>query len=252
MPYVDYSKVAEWYDLWVQVDFDIPFFLQEAQGCRSVLELTSGTGRVSLPLIRAHVPLSCLDSSAEMLAILRRKLHEQGLSAPVYEMDATSFALPQQFDLIIIPFNSFSEFADPAAQRQVLATVRSHLEDGGRLIVTLHNPQVRLKTIHGQVHPIGKYALPDGTGTLFLSNWERYDPGTQLVTGALFYELYDREGILQSKRLVEGKFYLHSRQTFEALLHAGDYQVLALYGNYERAAFDAEQSPFMIWVLRMG
>jgi uncharacterized protein YdhG (YjbR/CyaY superfamily) len=61
MPAMDYSKVADLYDLYAQIEVDISFFLQEAQGCNSILELTSGTGRLSLPLIRAHVPLTCLD-----------------------------------------------------------------------------------------------------------------------------------------------------------------------------------------------
>jgi SAM-dependent methyltransferase len=252
MPAMDYAKVAELYDLYAQTDVDVPFFLQEAQGCRSVLELTSGTGRLSLPLIQAHIPLSCLDSSPEMLAVLRRKLRDHGLSAPIYEMDATDFALPEQFDLIIIPFNAFGEFADPAAQRATLATIRPHLADGARLIVTLHNPPVRLKTIDGQVHLRGKYALPSGQGTLFLSSWERHDASTHLVTGAQFYERYDRDGFMQSKRFVELRFYLHTRDTFEALVMAEGYRVLTLYGDYERAPFDPEQSPFMIWVLGKG
>jgi hypothetical protein len=184
-----------------------------------------------------------------MLAVLRRKLRDQGLSAPVYEMDATHFALPQQFDLIIIPFNTFAEFADPTAQRTTLATIRSHLADGGHLIVTLHNPRVRLRITDGQVHLRGKYALRDGQGTLFLSYWEHYDAGSHLVTGAQFYELYDGDGVMRSKRFVEYRFYLHTRETFEALVKAEGYRALALYGDYERAAFDSEQSPSMIWVL---
>ena len=249
MPAMDYTKIADLYDLYAQTDVDVLFFLQEAQGCHSVLELTSGTGRLSVPLIQAHVPLTCLDNSPEMLAILRRKLAGQGLAAPVYEMDASSFSLPQQFDLIIIPFNAFGEFADPVAQEMTLATIRSHLTDSGRLICTLHNPQVRLKIIDGQVHLRGKYALPDGQGMLFLSTWENYDAGTHLVTGAQFYELYDRGGVMQSKRCVELRFYLHTRETFESLAQSQGFRVVALYGDYERAAFQPEKSPFMIWVL---
>lgn len=246
---MDYSKVADLYDLYARTDMDVPFFLQEAQGCRNVLELTSGTGRLSLPLIQAHVPLTCLDNSPEMLAVLRRKLLERALSAPVYEMDATCFSLPERFDLIIIPFNSFGEFADPAAQRSTLAAIHAHLTDTGRLICTLHNPRIRLKAIDGQVHLRGKFPLPDGQGTLFLSSWENHDPATHLVTGAQFYELYDRDGILQSKRFVDVRFFLHTRETFEPLAQAQGFRVVALYGDYERAAFQPETSPFMIWVL---
>jgi SAM-dependent methyltransferase len=249
MSAMDYSKVADLYDLYAQTDVDVPFFLQEAQGCRSVLELTSGTGRLSLPLIQAHVPLTCLDNSPDMLMGLRRKLLDQGLSAPVYQMDASSFSLPQQFDLIIIPFNAFAEFTDPVVQQTTLATIYSHLADSGRLICTLHNPEVRLETVDGQVHLRGKYALPDGQGMFFLSSWESYDTATHLVSGGQFYELYDRDGVMQSKRFVELRFYLHSKDTFDALAKSEGFRVVALYGDYERAAFQPQKSPFMIWVL---
>lgn len=249
MSAMDYSKVADLYDSYAQTDVDVSFFLQEAQGCLNVLELTSGTGRLSLPLIQAHIPLTCLDNSPEMLAVLRRKLLSHGLSAPIYQMDASSFLLPQRFDLIIIPFNAFAEFTDPFVQQTTLATIYSHLADRGRLICTLHNPEVRLKTIDKQVHLRGKYALPNSQGTLVLSTWESYDAGTRLVTGAQCYELYDRDGVMQSKRFVELRFYLHSKETFESLAQSQGYRVVALYGDYERAAFQPEKSPFLVWVL---
>ncbi len=249
MSAMDYSKIADLYDLYAQTNIDVAFFLQEAQGCRNVLELTSGTGRLSLPLIQAHIPLTCLDNSPEMLAILRRKLLEQGLSAPIYQMDASNFSLPQQFDLIIIPFNAFAEFADPIVQETTLRIIRAHLMEGGHLICTLHNPTVRLKSIDGQAHLRGKYVLPDNQGVLFLSTWENYDANTRLVTGAQFYELYDRDGVMWSKRCVELRFYLHTRETFEGLVQSRGFRVVALYGDYERAAFQPEKSPFLIWVL---
>jgi SAM-dependent methyltransferase len=249
MPAMDYSQVAAVYDVYAQTDMDVAFFWQEAQGCGKVLELTAGTGRLSIPLLQAKVPLSCLDSSPEMLAVLRRKLREAGLTAPVYERDATNFSLAEKFDLIIIPFNAFAEITDPIDQQKMLATIRAHLAATGRLICTLHNPAIRLKSIDGQVHLRGQYALPDEQGTLSLSSLERYEPETRLVTGSQFYEVYDPAGVLQAKWSVEMKFCLHSRETFQALLDAQDYRVIAVYGDYARHTFQPETSPFMIWVL---
>lgn len=252
MPAMDYAKVAELYDIYAQTDLDVQFFLQEARGCRNVLELTSGTGRLSLPLIQAGVPLSCLDSSPEMLAILRKKLQDQKLSAPIYEMDASSFSLPDRFDLIIIPFNSFAEIVNPVSQQAALASIHSHLEGTGHLICTCHNPVIRLKNVDGQVHCRGKYALPDNAGTLFLSSLESYDPSSQLVSGAQFYELYNPDGEMQSKRFVELQFFLHSKESFEALARSQGFSAAALYGDYARTEFHPEKSPFMIWALRKG
>jgi SAM-dependent methyltransferase len=249
MAAIDYSQVAELYDAYVQTEIDVPFFLNEAQGCQSVLELTSGTGRLSIPLIQAGVPLSCLDNSPEMLTILRRKMQAKGRSAPVYEMDLCDFLLPDPYDLIIIPFNSFAEITQPDSQRRALTTIRSHLTEGGRLICTLHNPAARLKLIDGQIHWRGKYPLPENAGTLMLSTVENFDANSHLVKGAQFYEIYTPDGAMQMKRFVTIEFYLHSRESFEALALAQGYTISAFYGDYQGSVFDPEKSPFMIWVL---
>lgn len=249
MSAMDYAKVADLYDIYAQTDLDVPFFLQESQGCRNVLELTSGTGRLSLPLIEAGVRLSCLDNSPEMLAILRRKLQSKGLTVPIYEMDVSDFTLPEQFDLIIIPFNSFSEIVEPVAQRATLTRIHLHLGDTGRLICTLHNPAIRLKITDGQIYSRGNFAVPGQAGTLVLSSVESYDASTHLVRGAQFYELSSPDGIMQSKRCVGIQFFVHFREAFEALVRSQGYKVMALYGDYDRAKFRPEASPFMIWIL---
>jgi SAM-dependent methyltransferase len=249
MPALDYRQVADLYDIFVQTDIDVDFFLQEARGCRKALELTAGTGRLSLPLLKAGVPLACLDNSPDMLAVLRRKLQSQGLRAPIYEMDLCSFALPESFDLLLVPFNAFAELTRPEDQRAALGTMRAHLAADGRLIVTLHNPPARLKIVDEQLHWRGQWALPDGSGQLLLWSLERYDDQTRLVTGLQFFEIYGLDGLMQSRRLVDLRFCLHSRQAFAALVGEAGYRVIALFGDYDRTPFDAETSPYMIWIL---
>ena len=151
--------------------------------------------------------------------------------------------------MFIVPFNAFAEVTEPALQQEALATIRAHLASQGRLICTLHNPVVRLRASDGQIHCRGKYALPGQAGTLFLWTLENHDPGSPLVKGAQFYELYDAEGRLQSKRFVDLQFFVHTRESFETLACSQGYGVAAVYGDYARAEFQAEASPFMIWVL---
>ena len=46
-----YGPISDLYDVFVRVDFDIPFFVQKTSHCEGeVLELMSGTGRLSVPL----------------------------------------------------------------------------------------------------------------------------------------------------------------------------------------------------------
>jgi ubiquinone/menaquinone biosynthesis C-methylase UbiE len=72
---IEWDRVAPFYDNYAQATFDIQFFVQEATKIPGeVLELMAGTGRVSLPLVKAGVHLTCVDNTPEMLAILRQKL----------------------------------------------------------------------------------------------------------------------------------------------------------------------------------
>jgi SAM-dependent methyltransferase len=247
--YMDYSRVAHFYDRYVDVTIDVPFFLKEAQPISGeVLELTAGTGRVSIPLIEAGVRLTCVDNSAEMLAVLRQKLETRGLTADVREMDMRALALGKSFELIFIPFHAFAELTAEADQRAALAGIHAHLSESGRFICTLHNPPVRLRRVDGQLRVWRTYPVEEGLGIMLGA--EQYNPETHLVQGLQFYEVYDADGFLQSKRVLETSFHLLEKERFQALAESAGFKVEALYGDYAYAAFDEATSPFMIWVLR--
>ncbi len=91
--------------------------------------------------------------------------------------------------------------------------------------------------------------MPDG-GTLILSYMEIYDPSTHLVKGAQFYEIFAPDGMMQSKRLVELEFFLHTKDSFEKLIDTQGFHILSLYGDYSRSEFLSDVSPFMIWVIK--
>lgn len=105
---IDYDSIAEIFDLYVTTDYDIPFFLSEAANAGGpVLELTAGTGRLSLPLVQAGACLTCVDSSQGMLDVLSRKLKERGLRAELRCADVCHLQLQPPFELAILPFQSF-------------------------------------------------------------------------------------------------------------------------------------------------
>jgi SAM-dependent methyltransferase len=248
---LDYAQIAHLYDAYVKTEFDASFFLQETRGCARVLEVMCGTGRVSIPLLQAGVPLTCVDNSRPMLSLLHEKFAALGLSASVHEMDVRALRLQRQFDRIIIPFNAFAELVRPEDQRQALARIYDHLEEDGRFICTLHNPTVRLRDVDGRLHPRGEHPLPDG-GVLFLSTIERYDEASHLVIGTQFYQVRNAQGVIQRDLSLDVRFYLHDRHGFEVLFRSAGFASAALYGDYARSAFEPQQSPFMIWILTKG
>lgn len=250
MPAMDYERVARLYDSYVQTDMDVPFFLREAKkAVGAVLELTAGTGRVSIPLLRAGIDLTCVDSSPAMLDVLRDKLRTEDLSAEVIQADLCELSLNRRFDLIFVPFHSFAEITDPAQQRQALSRIHDHLSDEGRFICTLHNPPVRLQSVNGRRRELGNLPLPDGN-MLALSSLENYDPVSKSVTGTQFYDIRRWDGSLLTSMTVDLHFCLHSHYDFQSLAEAAGFVPVHLYGDYSYGPFEPQTSPFMIWVLR--
>ncbi|RPI28155.1 MAG: class I SAM-dependent methyltransferase [Chloroflexota bacterium] len=248
----DYGIVADLYDTYVPVDFDVQFFLNEAQKSQGeVLELMSGTGRVSIPLLEAGVRLACVDISAEMLAILKEKLIRKGLEADLFQMDVCDLELSRQFDQVIIPFHSFAHITSPEDQRKALERIRQHLAPGGTFICTLGNPAIRRQPVDGQLRLFRKYALDQGSGTLLLWLLEKYNPADDHIVETFeFFEEYDSQGLLRSKRLMELHFRLTGKAEFEALAENAGFKVVSLFGDYSYSEFKHDTSPYLIWILR--
>ncbi|MFN8670419.1 MAG: class I SAM-dependent methyltransferase [Gemmatimonadaceae bacterium] len=244
---IDYDSVAEIYDLYVVADYDIPFFLKETANVEGpVLELTAGTGRLSVALIQAGTQLTCVDRSPRMLDVLSRKLTDRGLSAEVLCADVCRLQLHARFALALLPFQSFMEIVGQPRQREALAAVFACLAPGGRFICTMHNPAVRRAQVDGQLHLVGGF--PTRSGSLVVSGIEQ--GGQPLVKRLQFFEFFGSDGRLRAKQLLPMEFEFVEREQFEGMARDAGFQVLNLYGNYDRSPFDAGRSPVMIWVLQ--
>lgn len=142
MPDLDLIRNGRHYDA-LKAQNDIPFYLTHAQAAAGpVLEIGCGTGRVTLALAAAGVNVIGLDVSAPMLEEARRKAERHRVRVEWIEADGRSFDLGQRFALIIMPFNTLQFFRDPTSLGQLFDRVKSHLQDGGRFIFDVFNPQV--------------------------------------------------------------------------------------------------------------
>jgi SAM-dependent methyltransferase len=251
MGFNDYDIVSDIYDVYVPVTFDIDFFVNETKKTSGeVLELMSGTGRVSIPLLEAGVKLTCVDISIKSNQMLKSKLEQKGLTADVYQMDICKLEIPKKFDMILIPFHSFAHIVSIDDQRRALTRIHQHLLPGGTFICTLGNPSLRKQSVDDQLRLASQYPLVEQRGKLLLWILEKYDQGDDQVVHALeFFEEYDADGAMTSKRLMELHFRLTSKDEFEELVKTAGFSVEAFYGDYSYQEFNEDSSPFMIWML---
>lgn len=246
MENIDYDGVADLYDLYVNTDYDFAFFVREirARDAR-VLELASGTGRLSIPLIEAGADLTCVDVSRRMLNVLSAKLQERRLRARVVCSDVCEMDFRSEFELAIFPFQSFMELVGKENQFKALLAINRSLKPKGRFICTMHNPVTRRRSVDGNLHLVGKFRK--GTGTLIVTGFEQN--GAPVVDRSQLLEYYNESGILEWKRLLDMRFELIEKETFETMANRSGFGLVALYGDYDRSPFEPTRSPVMIWVL---
>jgi len=248
-PAFDYADMADVYDACVRFNEDIPFFLDACRGVLGpVLELMSGTGRVSLPLLESGVRLTCVDSSGAMLGVLGRKLATKGLSAPILREDVTRLELPPTFEMALLPFHSFAELLAEGDRKGALASIHAALLPGGRFLCTLHNPPVRLKTVGRGLETVSRGSFDNGEIRILADLV--HDAESNQVHGTQILEILDEAGETREKRTWPLRFALIEATEFEALARTAGFEVEALWGDYSHAPFVSDSSPYMIWMLR--
>lgn len=243
-----FDAVADLYDCYVKTLYDAEFFLQAVkQAAGKTLELTCGTGRLSIPLLRSGADLTCVDYSPKMLDVFRRKLRHEKLSCTLHCMDMSELALDSVYNLIFIPFQSFSEIVDSEKHLKAFRAIGRHLSDNGIFICTFHNPKVRLKSIDGNMKLLTHCAI-DVNRELYIESALKYDSKTRIVEGAQFYEIYSASNRrLIEKRCIDIRFYLFDPAEIADLAAQTGFKIREISGDYDGSPFDEETSPFMIY-----
>ncbi len=238
---IDFGCVADIYDRYTDVGFDIDFFKTLCKGHKKILELMCGTGRLSIPLINEGFPLTCVDYSEEMLDIFRQKI-DGAPNVRLVCQDVCELDLDECFDLIIIPGNSISEIIDPEKRRQAFRRIYRHLTPDGIFFCTLYNPGYRIKHADGKLRYLGKYELGDNR-TLFITYYNVYSSADRIVSGTQFFEIYEG-GLMVEKRCLDIKFAVITKEEICRLAHSEGFSMRAIYGDYAPYHHD-QDSMFM-------
>jgi SAM-dependent methyltransferase len=133
--------VAEAYDAWISVDDvfpdDVVHEMVIAQADGPILELGCGTGRPMLRWLAAGHDVEGLDSSADMLAILRRNAAARGLEPVLHHGDIAPLDLGRLYAAIVCPAGTFTLLDDEDRIRAAVTSYLEHLRPGGQLALTL-------------------------------------------------------------------------------------------------------------------
>lgn len=116
--------------------------LAELAGTGRALELAIGTGRIGVPLAGRGVPVAGIELSGPMLAQLRTKADEATI--PVVVGDMATARAPGDFSLVYLVYNTISNLLTQAEQVACVRNAARHLGPGGRFVIELWVPQLRV------------------------------------------------------------------------------------------------------------
>lgn len=245
---IDFGSVADIYDYYTSVAFDIEFYKTLCQGHKNILELMCGTGRVSIPLIKEGFSLTCVDYSEEMLDIFKSKINPELKNVRIVCQDICDLSLNDRYDLIIIPSNSISEIIDKEKRRRTFQKIFDHLTSDGIFFCTLYNPEYRIKIADGNIHYLGKYNI-DNKKTLVVTYYNVFSQDKKMIQGTQFYEIYDENGRLAEKRCLDIQFSIISKEEITEAAHKAGFTLKAMYGDYEPRHYD-EKSMHMNFLFK--
>lgn len=238
-----YDAIARYYDLAHDLltdDIDYVVGLATDAG-GPVLELGCGSGRLLLPLARAGLSVTGVDSSAAMLRLAEARLATEDAAAAarvrLIEGDIAAFAAEgEPFGLAVFGYNTFMHLSETEIAA-ALRHIRGCLRPGGLLLIDIENPftlstddggEPRLEAEFGtDEQPIRQYAA------------YRDVPGEQAVDVTWLYEETMPDG---TTARAESRFrqYLYYPHQIDLFLTQAGFRLAGLGGGYEGEGYDEE------------
>lgn len=159
------TKVYE-QDKAIPYEKELNFFLNFVNNKDTkVLEPMCGNGRMLIPFLQQGIDIEGFDISEAMLDKCMDKADKYNLHANVYVQDITAFNKPHAFDLILIPFGSFSLLPYELVN-QSLTNMKQALKPGGKIVLTVMFKPDTIAQIP-EWSKVDTYLLPEETITLY-------------------------------------------------------------------------------------
>lgn len=117
----------------VELDFYLSFVKDKNM---KVLEPMCGNGRMLIPFLQRGIDIEGFDISEEMLNVCEQKGRKLGLNPIVFLEKIEEFKRNKNYDLIMVPFGSFSLLPDKVVHES-LQNLKSVLKPDGKLLLTV-------------------------------------------------------------------------------------------------------------------
>jgi SAM-dependent methyltransferase len=230
-------------------DEDVRFFedLVSRLKPRRVLELASGSGRITIPLARlaasAGFDLVGLEIAGPMLAAAEKRRNELNRNArqrlTFVQGDLRTWRDAKPFELIITPCSSLSHLLTLEDQLAAWRCARENLTAGGRFVADLTMPNLTVFAESMQIPPRATVEIdidtsdPETGTRLIRYKTTRYLPHEQRAQIRFLYDKFP-EGKRVDRYLSDFDCHVYYPRELELLFQSTGFQIESKYGDYSR------------------
>jgi SAM-dependent methyltransferase len=218
---------------------DIAFYADRCAGAEGpVLELGCGTGRITLPLVRAGHAVVGVDVSAPMLDRLRTKADATLATAERarlawHHADMAALQLGRRCARVLCPYSAFTYLVEPVHRARALAAVLRHLEPDGRFTLDVFVPDRRIDAFPADhVYRDYRRALADGTVLERTKTIRRAEPGVNVI--ARCYTIGDGDGTLRERIETVDRIRVYEPEHLRRVLEEHGFDVVETYADFRR------------------
>jgi ubiquinone/menaquinone biosynthesis C-methylase UbiE len=233
---------------------DLDFYLEQARETGGpVLDVGSGTGRITWPLAEAGYDIVGIDRAAAMLRLAEAKRANRpdaSRRARFLEQDMTRLDLGERFRLIVVSYFTFQYLLDPADQRAALTALRRHLAPGGRLVMHLFDPPDHLFTsveAFERTRHINVLDPRTGAKVRWRAEERTVDALAQCLYQVISYRVEAADGTLirESREMLAQRWSF--QQELRYLFELTGLRVEALYSDFSKSP--PATGRYQIWLL---
>jgi len=200
----------------------------------AVLDLGCGPGRHALPLARAGLKVTAMDTSEQLLEELRQRAAKEQLQLEVRREDMRDFSDAGSFDAVFVMWTSFGYFEAEADHDCVLDNVVDSLKPGGVLVLDL----VGLETLCRTLKPV--HLTENADGSLLIERPVLVDHNTRL----------ENEWILVRDNRADRAMFSHrvwSAGEIARLIEAAGLTLEAIDGDLQGTPYDFESERMYVF-----
>jgi SAM-dependent methyltransferase len=233
------GKIALDYDAGVAFNFT-PEILEptiesliEIASAGDCLEFAIGTGRIALPLQARGLHVDGIELSPDMIAGLRKK--SGGTTIDVRQGDMTTTDMGRTYSLVFLVFNTIMNLTTQVAQVQCFRNASKHLGKGGKFVVEVMVPALRL-------YPPGAIAVPSDVSSGHLG-FDTYETAAQKLTS--HHVTIAADGTSQHNSI---PFRYVWPSELDLMAELADMKLYSRHADWNKTAFDNDsKSHVSIW-----